>query len=556
MRENSSPRAIFTKARRYNSALLRKLGRYLTTDKNTRMWSLFVLFLLALCLQVISFSAMYRYVYYSAAGKASPSAPHLCQEQSASRCETFGASRSSVEEILRWSGTDIPEGHPHWQRVDNASGAFVYSAHFQDQRADAIVKVVGIARHPLPYSRVWCRYFTSGHPVTPLYSVRGRMYHFRSPNKRRYLGAYVDCPVHAARHVVPYAVSVDKDQVVVRNNFLIIHYSDLHNLTASSCHDTDGGALGDRRCLHVRHEAGRGTYDKSDGHVTRWNVTRCTPALHNGFNNHTRLLEMVAVSTSLGVDHFVFYVESIGPDVSKALMALKRLGLAEVLPWNVHMEDEDLFYKGQFPAIQDCLYRHLHTSRYLLFGDVDEVFVPRSHASLLSLLDHYVTQNPACGAFLFLNTFFYLDFRTESPPASDTAAAQYVAHHRVDLLLHTRRQRRIFPPRVRSKPAVRPGRVETGSVHFIQKFRRNYTLCVVNKSDGLLHHYRYHGRFPSTRNTVVDSFLWRHVEKIVQELQRLTLTFNQTIELTESLEFISTSFKTENEQLTTQTRDV
>lgn len=136
-------------------------------------------------LQVISVSAMYRYVYYSATVKASPSATHLCQEQSAARCETFGASRSSVEDVLRWGGTDIPEGHPHWQRVDNASDAFVYSAHFQDLQTDAIVKVVGIARHPLPYSRVWCRYFTSDHPVTPLYTVRGRMYHFRSPNKRR-----------------------------------------------------------------------------------------------------------------------------------------------------------------------------------------------------------------------------------------------------------------------------------------------------------------------------------------------------------------------------------
>ena len=55
-------------------------------------------------------------------------------------------------------------------------------------------------------------------------------------------------------------------------------------------------------------------------------------------------------------------------------------------PWNLHLYDMDLFYVAQFSAIQDCLYRHLWSSEYLLFGDVDELFVPRYQPALMPLL--------------------------------------------------------------------------------------------------------------------------------------------------------------------------
>ena len=69
---------------------------------------------------------------------------------------------------------------------------------------------------------------------------------------------------------------------------------------------------------------------------------------------------------------------------------LEEEGVAEVLPWNLQAWSEgELFYSGQFPAIQDCLYRQLRASRFLLMGDVDELFVPRAPTSLTGLLDHW-----------------------------------------------------------------------------------------------------------------------------------------------------------------------
>ena len=79
------------------------------------------------------------------------------------------------------------------------------------------------------------------------------------------------------------------------------------------------------------------------------------------------------------------WICSIGP-VLHVLQVLESEGLAEVYPWNLHLYGMDLFCVAQFSAIQDCLYRHLWSSKYLLFGDVDELFVPRKQPTLIPLL--------------------------------------------------------------------------------------------------------------------------------------------------------------------------
>lgn len=104
---------------------------------------------------------------------------------------------------------------------------------------------------------------------------------------------------------LPYAVSVDKTSETVGTTFLVIRYS-----------------FRDNKVNNDWHRGAANTTDNTS--ATRWNVTRCVPALQAEFNDHKHLLEMVAVSTALGVDHFVFYVESIGPDVSKALHVNKH----------------------------------------------------------------------------------------------------------------------------------------------------------------------------------------------------------------------------------------
>ena len=71
---------------------------------------------------------------------------------------------------------------------------------------------------------------------------------------------------------------------------------------------------------------------------------------------------------------------------------LVNQGDAEVQPWNLHLKEPYLYYSGQFSSINDCLYRFLWSSKYVLHGDVDELFISFGNKSLNSLLDDQFSQ--------------------------------------------------------------------------------------------------------------------------------------------------------------------
>ena len=51
--------------------------------------------------------------------------------------------------------------------------------------------------------------------------------------------------------------------------------------------------------------------------------------------------------------------------------------MAEVLDWNYPDPMRHSKYFNQMEVIQDCLYRSLRSAKYVLFGDLDEIVVPR-----------------------------------------------------------------------------------------------------------------------------------------------------------------------------------
>ncbi|KAK7477619.1 hypothetical protein BaRGS_00031167 [Batillaria attramentaria] len=404
------------------------------------------------------------------------------------------SSSKTRDRILYWDDDPFDDVTPHWQRLDYNSDAFVYAAHYDDMESVPVIRVVGLARKPLQYREVWCAFHRSNGEVVDSH-VLGKLYHFRWRNCSCYVGAFVVCPL-THKILRPYAVSVNKEEHSMNRTFLKVHYS----------RELDSAAL--RR----KNTSGETSDKLKKRDSYKWNITRCFPAFQNRYNEFQRAAEMVAASRALGVDHFVFYVESIGPGLKKMLEVLTEDNLAEVYPWNLHLSAKEVHYKAQFSAIQDCLYRHLHSSRYLQFGDVDELIVPRSHDQLLPFLDEHFAKNPSCGAFLFRNAFFNMNFPPKFPP-TDEISASFLRGHRMPMLLHTTRHKYIHRAGDRSKPIVDPRKVSVGSVHIVEKLRKGFRSCNVDPEQGLLHHYRYAGNIPENNRTE-DERLWRHVDVI------------------------------------------
>lgn len=74
---------------------------------------------------------------------------------------------------------------PGWQLVDKSKEAIVYSAHYDDVEFPPVVRIVGLALDPLPYSIVWCLYYNGPDFRLISHTTRGNLFHFRGRNGKR-----------------------------------------------------------------------------------------------------------------------------------------------------------------------------------------------------------------------------------------------------------------------------------------------------------------------------------------------------------------------------------
>ncbi|XP_056131890.1 coiled-coil-helix-coiled-coil-helix domain containing 3a [Lampris incognitus] len=122
-----------------------------------------------------------------------------------------------------------------------------------------------------------------------------------------------------------------------------------------------------------------------------------------------------------------------------------QVGLVKVLPWPIDahikvssswlasLSPGDLHYYGQIPANNDCLYRYMYKSRYLLMHDADEVILPTedgSWAELLLTLDKKHGEN---ANYYFANNVFPIeekdsDSRYNLPEWKDVPGVNFLLH--------------------------------------------------------------------------------------------------------------------------------
>jgi len=135
----------------------------------------------------------------------------------------------------------------------------------------------------------------------------------------------------------------------------------------------------------------------------------CVPPLFGRVKPRT-LIEFVEMTRLLGAEHFVFYAPrsvtdhddhdrtTSSIDVGDVLRLYADAGLVTVIPWTLPVEaatssTAGIWYGGQLPAINDCLYRTMHAVDRVVFNDLDEFVVARrplaDWAAMAARFDHY-----------------------------------------------------------------------------------------------------------------------------------------------------------------------
>jgi hypothetical protein len=155
------------------------------------------------------------------------------------------------------------------------------------------------------------------------------------------------------------------------------------------------------------------------GRNTKRNFAVCVPPVYL-YDDAIRFLEWVEFHRALGVERFIFYNISVGPQGSCLMEEYGSLDnmMMEVRPWgdlpseNIRM-GETLRNQNQLAALYDCVFREMGKSRYVLYTDLDEFVVPHekgigSYLELIQRLDEMAKAQGigSVGSYQFQNAFF------------------------------------------------------------------------------------------------------------------------------------------------------
>ncbi|XP_041357846.1 uncharacterized protein LOC121374800 [Gigantopelta aegis] len=331
-----------------------------------------------------------------------------------------------------------------WQTADKNCDFYLYSA-YRDQIAWKI-RIMGLSRRLNGSVSIRCYIWKTRATRKPEISVGDIKY--ISGGKNRYTGTITSCPVKKGQR--PFAVSVTVNDFKNVTNIIEVRYPDRK----------------------------------------RTDITVCIPVVHSNFRETNKTISIIETNRLLGAQRFVIYYSSASPDVNTILDTYVNDGLLEIVNWALPVRNAH--YYGQDVVNNDCLYRNMFVSRYIMFADLDEVIMPKKHADLRSYIKSVERKFPNVGSLLFQNAFFCTnsEWKPDTDGLSNSADVQ---KYDVTPLLRIRRDKTEFPWKRRSKQIVISERVSAVRIHLIDKdmYRAGFKVHLVSPDDGLLHHYRF-----------------------------------------------------------------
>lgn len=218
----------------------------------------------------------------------------------------------------------------------------------------------------------------------------------------------------------------------------------------------------------------------------QFNFTVCISNLFGDHNNVLQFAQTLEMYRLLGVNRVVIYNTSCGPELDRLLQSYSQEGFVEMVPWPIdqHLNPSsgwrfsksggDVHYFGQLTTLNECIYRSMDRSRYVMLNDIDEIIMPYQHNDLMSLMNSLQQQQPNTGVFKIENHIFP---KIHFEPSGRFHLPQWNGVPGINILEHVYREdpnKSIHHP---YKMIVQPRMVEQTSVHEVLKaFGQQYKV--------------------------------------------------------------------------------
>ena len=169
--------------------------------------------------------------------------------------------------------------------------------------------------------------------------------------------------------------------------------------------------------------------------------------------------------------------------------------------------------------MNECLYRYMFRTKYIVFIDTDERIIPRKDYTWTELINHLEQKlsqeqkSKTCG-FSFRNMFFNINW-----PDDEESLLNHSIKIKITELKKTKRETYIHPHRNISKAIVNPRMVDVMTVHYVQvSYNKMSKLFVVDPSVATLHHYR---SVPKTKPWVVDRTMFKYAQDLIKRMSQI-----------------------------------
>ncbi|XP_075041996.1 beta-1,4-galactosyltransferase galt-1-like [Mixophyes fleayi] len=259
------------------------------------------------------------------------------------------------------------------------------------------------------------------------------------------------------------------------------------------------------------------------------NFTVCISTMFGNYSNVLQFIQTMEMYQILGAHRVMIYLNNCSSQVEKVMQYYIAEGVLEVIPWPIQRylrpdhawlysaNGKDIGYYGQLATLNDCIYRNMYRTKFVVLNDIDEIILPFKHQTWDSMVESLQQQNPRVGIFLFENHIFP---QTVATDRNFSNISSWKSLPGFNILQYVHRE----PDRVdyfnARKMIVDARKVIQTSVHSVLKHIGGFTKVPVKTA--LVYHCRGSLQKKINKTSLIeDKTIWRYNASLIRNVNKV-----------------------------------